>query len=337
MSDSFDIRIYRSGDEAGILESFNRVFREVCGPEYVDRAPDFWQWEFAQNPAGHRITVAETGEGGIGAHYAGVPQRMRSHFGELVFVHIVDSFVVPELRAGLKRPGLFVRTAYPWFDLCREQGDTVMYGYPVKTAERVGSRYLEYHFLRVIQYLLRPVASGPLTMPQGVEVRQEPEFPEGVDALEGELAQQYGCWVRRDRRYLDWRYRQIPDRDEYEIHTARRDGELCGLMVLRTRHELVPGACTVADWLAPQQDPEVQRALLATADARARAAGREQILAVFADGSAEAAACVASGFEQRSSGDWMERRLTYRSYRPEVTGEWLSENWWYTLGDSDLV
>src|SRR5690606_17080289 len=136
----YEIRPYRPGDEDSILAGFNRVFREVCGPGYVDRSMATWRWEFTENPAGNRITVG-LHEGVVAAHYAGVPQRVSTAFGDMTFVHIVDSFVVPEHRAGLRRPGLFVETALPWFELCHEMGDAVLYGYPVKTAERIGQRY----------------------------------------------------------------------------------------------------------------------------------------------------------------------------------------------------
>ncbi|MCA8955414.1 MAG: hypothetical protein KDC87_05035, partial [Planctomycetes bacterium] len=141
MSD-YTIRGYQPGDERAILETFNLVFREVCGESYVDRELDFWRWEFEQCPFGHRISLAFTDDGVCAAQYAGVVYPMATAFGDTTFVHIVDSMAHPEHRQGLKRPGLFVKTAYPWFELCHRMGDAVMYGYPVPIAERIGQRYL---------------------------------------------------------------------------------------------------------------------------------------------------------------------------------------------------
>ncbi|MHC5064278.1 MAG: hypothetical protein ACYTG5_09920 [Planctomycetota bacterium] len=333
---SYQIRLYQPGDEQGILESFNRVFREVCGPEYVDRKIDFWHWQFEQNPNGHRISVAETDDGVIAAHYGGVPLTIASEFGDLVFTHIVDSFALPEHRAGLKRPGLFVETAYPWFDLCREKGDALMYGYPVKAAERVGTRYLEYNFLRIVDYLCRDVQSGSIEVPADVSIEEVTTPPADADALFARLAAERACLTRRDRAYLQWRYVDIPG-DDYRILLARRSGELAGLMVLRVQHELIPDACTIADWVLPSVDAEVTAGLLARATEIARETGRKTLMSVFSPTSPEYEVFRQQGFAVQSSSQYLERRLTQRSYHPQVTADWLTENWWYTLGDSDLV
>ncbi len=333
---NYQIRLYQPGDEAGILSSFNRVFREVCGPEYVDRKMDFWHWQFEKNPNGHRISVAVTDDGVIAAHYGGVPLSMASSFGDLVFTHIVDSFALPEHRAGLKRPGLFVETAYPWFDLCHEQGDSVMYGYPVKAAERVGTRYLEYNFLRIVDYLCREADAGSTDMPGDVSIEEVALPPADVDGLFARLQSERACLTRRDQAYLQWRYVDIPGQ-EYRIVLARQAGDLQGLMVMQVQHELIPGACTIADWVVPESDAKITSALLAQATAIARSEGRKTLMSVFSPRCPEYQSFLQQGFVVQSSSQFLERRLTQRSYNPQVTADWLAENWWYTLGDSDLV
>ncbi len=335
MSEDYEIRCYRPGDETGILASFNHVFREVCGESYVDRGLEFWNWEFARAPGGHRITVGLTGAGAVAAHYGGVVYPMTTAYGDATFVHIVDSFVLPEHRAGLKRPGLFVTTAYPWFELCREMGDAVLYGYPVKTAERIGQRYLDYKLLRVVTFLSRNALDGSTDLPDEITVERVTAVPAETDELFARFAADKHCLTTRNRRFLDWRYVQIPG-DSYEIFAARRDGDLVGLMVLRPQNELLPGACAIADWVVPPDDT-VTDALLATATARARDQARSVLLAVFADPSVEFIGLRARGFTAAVVEPHLERRLTHRIYHPQMTSEWLSEHWWYTLGDSDLV
>lgn len=334
---SYEIRPYRPGDEASILRGFNRVFREVCGPDYVDREMAFWSWEFEQNPAGARIWVG-VHEGEVVAHYAGVPQRFDTAFGEKVFVHAVDSFVVQEHRAGLKRPGLFVETARPWFDACREGGDAAVYGYPVKVAERIGARYLGYTHVRVVDYLCRDASAGSADEPAAVDVARVHAVPADVDELYAEFAATQQCLLRRNRVYLDWRYAQMPGASTtYELHAARRDGRLRGFLVLRPEHELVPDGCTIADWIVAPGDEEVFDALLGRATAVARERGRKTVMAVFADPSCEHAMLCGRGFEVVPSGTYLERRLGHNSFDERLTTEWLREHWWYTVGDSDLV
>ncbi|MDA0373574.1 MAG: hypothetical protein O2865_07295 [Planctomycetota bacterium] len=335
---SYEIRPYRPGDEPSILAGFNRVFREVCGEGYVDRDRAFWSWEFEQNPAGHRIQVAVTPDGEVAAHYAGVPQVCDTAFGEKVFVHAVDSFVLQEHRAGLKRPGLFVNTARPWFDACRDAGDALVYGYPVRVAERIGERYLGYTHVRVVDYLCRAATAGSDAIPGDVDVARVHAIPADVDELYAAMAAARSCLVRRDLHYLDWRY-AMPNGSSpvYEFHAARRDGRLVGFVVLRPDHGLVPDACTIADWLCMPGDEDAHAALVATATGVARSRNRQVVMAVFADQSPERASLVASGFEVVPSGTYLERRLGHNSFDERFTTDWLREHWWYTIGDSDLV
>lgn len=330
------IRPYRPGDEEAILASFNLVFRQVCGPDFRDRDLAFWRWQFEDNPEGHRIRVAVAEDGTIAAHYGGVPYRMATPFGDRIFVHIVDSFVHPDYRKGLKRPGIFVRTAVPWFSDCYKRGDAVPYGFPVPAAERIGQRYLFYFRLRVVDYLMREVAAGEDRPAPGIEVVRRENLDPDVEELFAEVAARHGCLTRRSRRYLTWRYLETPG-TPYEIHEARRAGRLCGLMVLRPHHELVPGSCGIADWLVAAPDSEVTDALLARATQRAREEGRKHLLAVLADPSPEHAALRARGFRVEPSANTLERRLNFHVMEDELTGPWLEREWYYVLGDSDLI
>ncbi len=333
-----EIRPYRPGDEAAILQSFNIVFREVCGSGYVDRQPSFWEWEFARNPEGHRIAVAMSSDGVVAAHYAGVPVRVDTAFGARTFVQGVDSFTHPDFRKGLKKPGLFVETAMPWFDECRARGDAVIYGYPVPIAERIGKRYLGYDPLHVVDYLCLDVDVPGVWRGADakVTVTRESRVPEAIDELYERFRAGRGCLLRRDLRYLDWRYAQAPG-DDYEFYAARRGEALAGFVVLRPVHELAPGACTIVDCVVPADDDAAAAALLATCHARARERGRRMLMAVFPAISPEFQRLLDAGFTIEPSSRWLERRLMLRSFDAKLTPEWMAEHWWYTLGDSDLA
>src|SRR5690606_10504359 len=241
------IRPYAPGDEVRILPTFNLVFREVCGPTYVDRELSFWHWEFSDRGLGRRISLAFAPDGTVVAQYAGVPLAMRTAFGPATFVHIVDSMVHPQWRAGLKRPGLFVGAALPWFRACDEDyHDAVLFGYPVPTAERIGQRYLGYARLRVVDYLCRAVNEGSIDLPPGIAVEQVTKLGPEFDACAARFHADKACTTERDARYLSWRYLEVPGRP-YEVFVARRDGKVVGLLALRPEHELVPGGACIAD------------------------------------------------------------------------------------------
>lgn len=336
MSDELTIRRYRPGDERAILATFNRVFREVCGPEFVDRTLEQWLWQYNDNPAGWRMSLAVAPDGTVVSQYAGVPVFVDSPLGELRFVHCVDSMTHPDWRRGLKRPGIFVVTGLPFSAYSRRIGDAVLYGFPVDAAYRIGARYLEYHFLRVIDFLLRDPAAGPIGLPPDLVLERVTVIPDDVDGLYAAVLADKRLLLRRNRGYLDWRYVQNPARQDYELWTARRAGVLAGLLVLKPGAALVPDGATIVDWLCREADAAAAQALLGAATRSERARGRT-LLAVFPEWSHEWRLFERHGFVRRPSRDWLERRLVYLITGTAITADALREQWWYTLGDSDLA
>jgi hypothetical protein len=331
------IREYAPGDEHEILKTFNLVFRETCGPGFVDRGMERWEWQFRRNPMGTRIMLAVAGDGTVACQYAGVPVRAHTRDGDVVFDQGVDSMVHPGFRRGLKKDGIFIPSAYAYFDRWGFSGGcALIYGYPVSAPWRIGQKYFEQKLVRVVDYLIRPAELGAASGPAGVEVVTVRRFGPDADRLWDEAKAELACAVTRDARYLDWRYADCPD-VEYELLVARRAGVARGLAVLNATHEVVPGACTIADWLVPGGDRDVARALLAAATRTARARGRAVVMAVASEPHALHRFLLAEGFVATPSAAYLERRLGLRSFAERFTPEWVAEHWYYTLGDSDLV
>jgi hypothetical protein len=335
--DGLEIRPYRDGDEAAILATFNLVFREVCGPSYIDRTLETWRWQYRDNPQGRRIWLAVAEDGTIAAQYAGVPLLFDTPWGSRTFVHCVDSMTHPAWRQGLKRKGLFVLTCEPFWAESKAIGDALFYGFPVEAAYRIGQRYLQYTLMCNIDYRIRTREQPALSFPAGIELAKLDSLSVEVDALYGRLRADKRCLLRRDRAYLDWRYLQNPARKGYELWAARRSGALAGLMVLAPHGGLAPDAATIADWLVPEGDVEAQDALLARAVARQHEEQRSRLMTVVPGWSREDRMLAARGFALHSSGEWLQRRLVHNINHPPVTAEFLAGNWWFQLGDSDLV
>ena len=331
------IRWYRPGDEHAILRTFNLVFREVCGPGYVDRTLEQWHWAYLQNPMGHRISLAVADDGTIASQYAGMPFLCDTPWGEERFVHCVDSMTHGAYRQGLQAKSLFVETCMPFWAHCQAIGDALFYGFPVDAAFRIGQRYLKYVEMAVIDYLIRDLAAGPLAVPAGVEVSKVETVPADIGALYDVVRAEKQCLVRRDYRYLLWRYVANPSRADYELWTARRAGRLVGFLVLKPGSGLAPDAATIADWLAGERDRDAIDALLAVAVRRQHEQKKQRLLAVFAPWSAEAKELAARGFASTPSATWLQRRLVHNICKPLIAPPFLAQNWWYTLGDSDLA
>ncbi len=330
------LRPYRPGDEANILATFNLVFRHECGDGFVDRDLQTWRWQFLDNPAGTQILLAVDSDGTVASQYCAIPQLADCPFGTARFVHVVDSMTHPAYRQGLQREGLFAQLGTAFTADYRQHGNEVGYGFPVRIAERIGSRLLQYSLLRTVEYLVRPTSDAAPDAPTRIRVETTEQIPVEVDDLWARCRPARPCAVRRDHRYLHWRYVQNPDRDAYTVLLARRGERLCGLLVLRPRHELVHDSCSIVDWICHDADDETARALLAAACRRAAAHARRQLVAVFAPHDPATKALLAIGAVAAPSSRWLERRLTFRITGPFATPALLADSWRYTLGDTDL-
>jgi len=331
------IRPYRPGDEQRILETFNLVFREVCGEGYVDRTLEQWRWQYLQNPMGHRMSLAVAPDGTVVSQYAGVPVLADTPQGPQRFIHCVDSMTHPAWRGGLKRPGIFVITGLPFSAHSRRIGDAVLYGFPVDVAFRIGSRYLEYHFLRDIDFLIRDGELPAVPPPNGLTLERVHEAPPDIGTLYDVVRRDKRLLLRRDWRYLQWRYVHNPQHADYELWTARAGGVLRGFLVLKPGGGLVPGHATVADWMAAEHDTAATDALLHVVSRRAQEAGKQGTVAVFPEWSAEWRNFEARGFVKTPSANWLQRRMVYLLTGSPLTADTLQADWWYALGDSDLA
>jgi len=331
------IRPYRPGDEERILQTFNLVFREVCGEGYVDRTMAQWRWQYLQNPMGHRMSLAVAPDGTVVSQYAGVPVLADTPSGPQRFIHCVDSMTHPAWRGGLKRPGIFVITGLPFSAHSRRIGDAVLYGFPVDVAFRIGSRYLEYHFLRDIDFLIRAAKLPPVSPPDGLTIERVFVTPPDIGTLYDVVRGDKRLLLRRDWRYLQWRYVQNPNHADYELWTARAGGHLRGFLVLKPGGGLVPDHATVADWMAAESDAAATDALLHVVSRRAQEDGKQGTVAVFPEWSAEWRNFEQRGFQKTPSANWLQRRMVYLLTGSPLTADTLQADWWYALGDSDLA
>jgi hypothetical protein len=330
-----EIRAYRPGDEQRILDTFNLVFRAACGPGFVDRTLEHWRWQSLQNPAGHRIVVAVAADGTVAAQFAGVPLLADTPWGEQRFVHCVDSMTHPAWRVG-QPMALFARTGTRFGAQCVERGEALCFGYPVDVAFRAGREHLRYVPMATIDYLVRDRDRPTPPLPAGWHVERVATLPAEIDELWCRVRATTTCSVRRDRRYLQWRYVDHPERSAYELWAARAGDRLGGLAVLRARAGLLPDATAIVDWVVPADDAAAD-ALLVAAARRQHEVGARRLFAVLPPWSAAWRAFVRHDFVPTPSRTWLARRLVHDIHAAAITPAFLATSWWYTLGDSDLA
>ena len=329
----YNMRPYQEGDAQGILETFNTVFGENH-PDFVPRTMAQWKWSFDENPAGKRIWLAEC-EGQIAAQCAALPYRVWIDGQPSSFTQGVDSMVHPDHRRGLRRPGLFVATARPFFKQFTGPGQDILhYGWPVEPAWRIGRTFLGYEIVHTQSVHFRANGEGPTESPEGVEriTAFGPDAERLYERCREQGSKPWGASVIRDAAYLNWRYITNPHH-KYDIFGVRRAGELVGFAAYRRADAPRPNSGLIMDWLVPEDEPEVAELLREAVLAQSRRDQTDALIVVFP----------AWSYWHRKFQEW-NWTLAPSNYlligiiqNPKYDTYWLRENWWYQLSELDAV
>lgn len=326
----YEIREFRPGDESSLLECFNLVFGEGK-PDHAPRTLEQWRWAFERNPAGRRVWVAVC-EGRVVAQYAALPARVLIGGRTTHFAQIVDSMVHPAHRAGLKRPGLFVQTALPFFEAYGgPDKDLVHYGWPIEEAWRIGKTFLDYEIVRTQNFLARAPGAGERELPAGVERIER--FDHQAQWLYERCCGTWGASAIRDAAFLNWRVFEHPLHAYTVLGVRDAAGVLRGYAIYRRASWILPDMAVLVDWLVPPEEPEVGELLHRGLLALARADGAPVTAAIFPEWS--------PWFERFQDWGWLVHPSDYfmvaRNFVPRFDMLWLRDHWWYQLVDTDLV
>lgn len=330
MSD-ITIRPFRPGDEAGVLAGHNQIF--------PPRSRAHWDWKFRDNPTGQiHIMVAEHATAGLVGAYVTLPTPFLIEGRRRIVGQCVDLWVLPEHRRAGPRPGLFVNLALAHYEVWGGKGEhqnSFHHGWPIATW-RIGQKYLRYEMVRDWDFLFREMPAGgfkPRVVSSELQVRTVARFDADTDALWAEFAKTTQLAAVRDSRCLNWRYADAHDQT-YELVECRevRTNRLRGIAVMARRDFALANTFLIVDWLVPADDHEATAALVATAERRANELGT---------------AALATLFQHRDPRFLHFQRLGFLVFGtiyfqvviPFDTHEtqFYKEQWYHTLGDSDLV
>lgn len=329
---------YAPGDERGILELFRTVFKR-------ERSLAEWRWLFADNPDGFHCHLGKNEDGEIVSQFASIPVPVRIGGGDFLFGQIVDSMVHPLYRGSLKRKGLFSSTVDAFVDRYgHADEEIVMMGLPNPPAFRIGRRLCGYVPMGKVYFLTKEVEPdpGPPEVPDSAghgvaefSIRVVSEFSADVDELEERVLGPRRVYCRRTKRRLDWRYAACPDDSRYHVLESRTrpGGVLAGVAVGVTGYLDRPDG-VIADWLVDPGVPGARQALLGVVENLFRRVSmtRVQILLNHVD--------PASRFFEDMGYALAPTHYTMvsRTYAPDVVSpDSLARDWYYTLGDFDVV
>jgi hypothetical protein len=331
MSDAISIRPFRAGDETALLAGHNRIF--------APRTLAHWQWKFRDNPTGQlHVMVAEHETDGLVGAYVTLPVHFTIEGQRRIVGQCVDLWVLPEHRRAGPRPGLFVNLALAHYEAWGGRGEnqnSFHHGWPIATW-RIGQKYLRYEMVRDWDFLFRelPAAGFPARASSSeLLVREVPRFDADADRLWGEIAPTLQLAAIRDARYLNWRYADAHDA-RYELLECReaKSGRLRGIAVLAHRDLVMPNTLFLVDWLVPADDRDTSVAFIAHAERLTLERRASRLAALFQHRDPR--------FLQFQLLGFLVFGTTYfQVVIPFDTHDTLfyKEQWYHTLGDSDLV
>lgn len=296
--------------------------------------PEWWHWKYGGNPSGYHGLVAEDREGRVVGHYGGVPMDVCADGEWLTFGQNCDSCSDPDVRRGLRNPGLFVRLAQAYAStFAIPGGDAVMYGLPNHSVYRIANRYMDYWMLRQ-QWSLVVRGKQPEPADSSVHVAEATAFDDDVTALYERLVPRYRCMVRRDARFLNWRFRDAPGAP-YTITLARdaADGTLRAYAVHRRAYVMGHDAGLLVDWLCDPEDRAAGQAVQGAVRSYHGMRGRRVVAFVCPTSSAWFGEFQRWGFRVLPS----PYMMIARPFVPQLEPRFLREHWYYTLADFDIA
>lgn len=335
----YEIRQYRPGDEDKIVRTFNNIF-STGNPDYVPRTVEQWKWEWIDNPAGNQIMLGIEESGEVICQYCCLPCFVNLRGEKVVSGQGVDSFLDPTYRQGLKKEGIFLRVARRYFkEFAVPEITAFGYGFPNDKAYRVGVKMLRYHEIRKPQttlfrnlFEMSDEADVGGKASAAVQIEEVESFDQRFDAFWSDLMPAYPMAAWRDAEYLNWRYKGchwIP----YRIFTALdASGSLAGFCVVRAGWQGHP-ILAVTEVLTHPDDDGTFAELLRHVVRFARENGQQRIEMWFAETSKAFAKAGEMGF--RNEGSYFN--LVGRFYRDDLDLDYAYANWYYTLGDMDIL
>ena len=342
-----DIDRYRPDDRRQVEALYRRVF----GADAADANRLRWDWQYRRNPngpsAGPPIWLAREGATVIG-QYGTMPVRLAVLGREIEGAWGMDVMVAPERQ----RQGVGDQLFRTWD---RQVGAALGLGPSDASAQLF--RKLGWPEPRTVPCLVKPLSRRALrrpTWPMSVnrfvsavtlpwvrlvartrplhgEVRPIRHFGDEFTALWERIAPRFALAIRRDARYLNWKYLQTPH-IRYAAAVLERQGAPEGYVVYRHVHEPRGRATLLVDFLADPDDEAGLLTLLRWVDREARAADSDKIR-TFA---------LHAGFRRllRKSGYYAVKSsmaLVAKINAVAVPADFYeqTDTWHVTLGDSD--
>jgi hypothetical protein len=233
----FTTRSFRAGDEGQILELFARAFPHAA------RGIEHFRWEYQHSPFGNeRIALTFDETDGLVAQYAGYPVPMIDDGRAFVAHQIGDIMTDRSVRQVGRGPtSILSRTARHFYDAFCRGNVAFNYGFTTAAHRELSVRFLGSDAVEPVAYRVRDLVRSPIApigrrdrWPHGWQLELVTNVGAEFDRFFDRVAKWYRFLVRRDARYLGWRYLECPD-VPYFLVAIRKWRRLVGWSVFGVR------------------------------------------------------------------------------------------------------
>lgn len=313
--------------DPALREAFDAAF-SAQDPGHQARSEAVWAWRTREVPAGAPFVTLRDGAGVVLAHYGALAQQVLFQGTTLRAAQAVDTFAASHLPP-LRRARAF-RAACQAFieENCRADGLGFCWGFPVRSAWRLGSGELGYSFWQEFLDLARPVRPSG-TARFDLDLHSGGPWPEGLGAFFAREAP-FLCFAR-NAEFMTWLFDRAPDL-RYGKILLMRGTDLCGWAVWRRREIEGEGVLVVVDRFCVRGDGEAAGALEAYLDDAARASGCSFLKTSLGSSDRDLSSLQALGWRVRPS----PYALVGRSFGADPDDAVLARELRWTLADSDL-
>lgn len=230
-----ETRPYRDGDEQQILDLFARCF------PHAPRRIEHFRWKYRENPFGNEhISLTFDEEARLVGHYSGYPVPFVAYGKDVLAHQIGDTMTDVAVRhLGRGPSSILGKTALDFYARFCEGRIAFNYGFNVANIQKFSLRFLRSDRVEPVTYRVAsplPAIGAWERRLRGYSLEVIREATSELDELFARVSNDYRFLVRRDARYLRWRYLDAPD-TRYHVIAIRKWRRLAGWIVFRIRDD----------------------------------------------------------------------------------------------------
>jgi GNAT superfamily N-acetyltransferase len=289
LSKDYTIREYITGDEKGIVNLLEIVFKEWPHYDISCHPLDHWKWKYIDNPYGKKIIpIAIDGDLVVGSEN-GTTQLLKLWDQTYLSSQRTDLAVHPDYR----RMGLYTKILEYKTQLYKDKGYSVTWGATtnpivfdseLKWGRRTSiHKVLNYFYVNDVNKhykykkgkdtILKKIimkygkARVGLNTPKKNEndfdytIEEITNFDNDYDIFWDQIKLSYDFIIDRSPKYMNWRYTD-PRAGFYKIFVAKNEKKWLGYIVIRINRKKEYHEAFIADLIAPPNRRDVSALLL---------------------------------------------------------------------------